>query len=112
LSSHIKSFADTPEADDCTVGMHELEDAAVDAQWPDALGDGQGSFSNVVQIGRQSMNKSHAISHHFHYAKLVSSTDQLHHIAQESCFRPGQDLNHTISGELEAPLDEPSLSVL
>ena len=109
-SSHVESFADMPEVDDCTVGMCELEDAAVDTQWPDALGDRQGSFSNVVQIGRQSMNKSHAISHHFRYAKSVSSTDQLHCIAQESHFRPGQDLNYTVSGE--APLDEPSLSVL
>jgi len=109
-SSRVESFADTPKVDDCTMGMCELEDAAADTQWPDAFGNRQGSFSNLVQIGRQSMNKSHAISHHFRYAKAVSSTDRLRRIAQESHFRPGQDLNYTISGE--APLDEPSLSVL
>ena len=110
--SHVEGFADsdTPEVNDCTEGMRELEDAAADAQWSNALGDRQGSFSNVVQIGRHSMNKSRAITHHFHYAKSVSSTDRLRRIAQESRFRPGHDLNHTLSGE--ARLDEPSLSVL
>jgi len=56
------------------------------------------------------MNKSCAIAHHFRYARSVSSTDRLCRIAQESRFRPGHDLNSTISGE--ASIDEPSLSVL
>jgi hypothetical protein len=113
-SSHARSFADTPEVEDCTVGMRELEDAAADAQWPDALGDTQAGFSNIVQIGRQAMNKSRAIAHHFRYAKSVSSTDRLRRIAQESRFRPGHDLDQTLSGEAlgEACSDEPSLSVL
>jgi len=113
-SSHVRSFADTPEVEDCTVGMRELENAAADAQWPDALGDTQVGFSNIVQIGRQAMNKLCAIAHHFHYAKSVSSTDRLHCIAQESHFRPGHDLNQTLSGEAlgEACSNEPSLSVL
>jgi hypothetical protein len=79
--SHVVNFADSPEVNDCTVGMQELEDAAADAQWPNALGDRQGSFSNVVQIGRHLMNKSRAIAHHFRYARSVSSTDRLHRIA-------------------------------
>jgi hypothetical protein len=108
--SHVEGFADTPEVNDCTEGMQELEDATADAQWSNALGDRQGSFLNVVQIERHSMNKSCVIAHHFRYAKSVSSTDRLCRIAQESRFRPGHDLNHTLSGE--ARLNEPSLSVL
>ncbi len=80
-SSHVRSFANTLEVEDCTMGMQELEDATVDAQWPDALDDTQAGFSNIVQIGRQAINKSCAITHHFHYAKSVSSTDRLHRIA-------------------------------
>jgi len=92
------------------MGMQELENTAADAQWPDALGDRQGSFLNVVQIGRHPMNKSCAIAHHFHYARLVSTTDRLCHIAQESHFGPGHNLNSTIFRE--ASINEPSLSVL
>jgi hypothetical protein len=29
--SHIESFVDMPKVNDCTVGMHELEDATADA---------------------------------------------------------------------------------
>jgi hypothetical protein len=56
------------------------------------------------------MNKSCAIAQHFYYARSVSSTDRLHRIAQESHFRPGHDLKHSISGE--ACSDKPSLSIL
>jgi hypothetical protein len=79
-SSHVEGFADTPEANDCTEGMQELEDAAADAQWSNALGDRQGNFSNVIQIGRHLINKSHVIAY-LYYAKLISLTDRLHCIA-------------------------------
>jgi hypothetical protein len=106
----VEGFSDMPDVNDCTVGMRELEDAAADAQWPDALDDRQAKFANVIQTGNHTMNKSRAIAQHFRYARSVSSTDRLRRIAQESRFRPGHDLKHSISGE--ACSDEPSLSVL
>jgi len=109
-TSHVEGFSDMPDVNDCTMGMQELEDAAADAQWPDALDDRQAKFANVIQIGNHTMNKSRAIAQHFRYARSVSSTDRLRRIAQESRFRPGHDLKHSISGE--ACSDEPSLSVL
>ena len=80
-TSHMESFLDTPDVDDCTMGMRELEDATMDAQWSNALDDRQANFMNVIQIGKQTMNKSCAIAQHFCYARLVSSTDRLHRIA-------------------------------
>jgi hypothetical protein len=79
--SHVEGFLDMPNIDDCTMGMQELEDTTVDAQWPDALDDRQAKFANVIQIGHHTMNKSHTIAQHFHYARSVSSTDRLRRIA-------------------------------
>ncbi len=80
-TSHVESFSDMPDVNDCTMGMWELEDATVDAQWPNALDDRQAKFTNVIQIGNHTMNKSHAIAQHFCYARLVSLMDRLRCIA-------------------------------
>jgi hypothetical protein len=109
-SSLAEGFSDMPKNDDCTVGMRELEDATADAQWSDALGDMQDNFTNVIRIGKHKINKSRAIAQHFHYTRSVSSTNRLRHIAQESCFRPGHNLNYTLSRD--SCSNEPSLSVL
>jgi hypothetical protein len=109
-SSLAEGFSDTPKNGDCTVGMRELEDAAADAQWSDALGDRQDNFTNVIRIGKHKINKSHAIAQHFRYTRSVSSTNRLRCIAQESRFRPGHNLNYTPSGD--SCSDEPSLSIL
>jgi hypothetical protein len=58
----------TPLLQDSTLGMQELEDAAAEVQFRNNHNDlckGQGTFSNVVQVGGIMMNKSHAITQHF-----------------------------------------------
>ena len=50
----------------------------------------KGPFSNTVQIGGNTMNKSWAIAQQFQYVTSASLTDRLRRIAQESRFK---DLN-------------------
>jgi hypothetical protein len=91
--------------------MQELEDAAAEAQWRNSPSNGQGSFSNTVEIGGIVTNKSRAISRHFRYATSASSTDRLRRVAQESRFKSTSDgLDVSISGN--AHIDGPSLSIL
>jgi hypothetical protein len=97
---------------DSTSGMQELEDAVAEVQWCTDLCEGQDTFSNVVQIGGIMMNKSRAIAQHFRYMTLTSSTDRLHHVAQESCFKPTGHLGNSISGaQGDAHMQSPMLSI-
>ena len=48
-----------------TLGMQDLEDTAAEDQWHNNSCEGQSTFSNMVQIGSITMNKSHAIAQHF-----------------------------------------------
>jgi len=102
----------TPLSEDSTSGLQELEDAAAKAQWNNKSCEGQGSFSNVVQFGGITMNKSHAIAQHFQYITSASSTDRLHRVAQGSRFKPTGHHGDSISGVLgDAHTQSPVLSI-
>ena len=95
-----------------TLGMQDLEDAAAEDQWHNNSCEGQSAFSNVVQIGSITMNKSRAIAQHFRYMTSVSSTDRLRHVAQESRFKPTGHLGNPVSGVLgDARTQAPALSI-
>ena len=90
-----------PQLQESTSGMQELEDAAAEVQWHSKLCEGEGTFSNVVQLGGISMNKSRAIAQYFRYMTSASSTDRLRRVAQESRFKPTGRHGNSVSGVLE-----------
>jgi hypothetical protein len=99
------------EPHDTTMGMQELEDTAAEVQWRNSPSYGRGPFSNTVEIGGVTMNKSRTIARQFCYVTLASSTDRLRRVAQESCFKfTTGGLGVSISGD--AHNDEPFLSIL
>ena len=101
-----------PQSRETTSGMQDLEDAAAEDQWHNDLCEDQGSFSNMVQVGGITMNKSRAIAQHFRYMTSASSTDRLRRVAQESRFKPTGRLGNTISGVSgDAHAQSPALSI-
>jgi hypothetical protein len=92
--------------------MQELEDVADEVQWCNESYEGRDTFSNVVQVGGITLNKSHAIAQYFRYMTSVSSTDRVCRVAQESCFKPTGCLGNSISGVLgDARTQSPVLSI-
>ena len=110
----LDSPSATPDLDNTTMGMQELEDAAADIQWRTITTNGQGTFSNTVEIGGIVLNKSRAIARHFRYVTSASSTDRLRRVAQESRFKStGDGLGISISDDAQIDGDDgPSLSIL
>jgi len=105
-TASVEESAHTPTSKDVTVGIRQLKDAAADAKWQSNQTNGL-AFSNTVQIGGITMNKSQAIAQQFRYVTSVSSMDRLWHVAQESRFKNSNHLDPFIS-DMEGPV----LSVL
>ncbi|KAI0286135.1 hypothetical protein BC826DRAFT_972831 [Russula brevipes] len=101
--SQVDSSSLAPNICDTTMGIQQLKDAAAEVQ----LGNNQKS---TTQIGGVAVNKSCTIAQHFCYITLASSTDRLHHVAQESCFKPTGCLGKSISGNTH--INGPYLSIL
>lgn len=97
---------------DMSLGMQELEDAVTEVQWRNSTSYAQtrNKFSNSVQIGGVTMNKSRMVSQHFRYMTSVSSTDRLRRVAQESRFKPTGV--HGSSLSVNADVEGPILSIL
>lgn len=102
----VEESLHTPTSKDVTAGMRQLEDAAADAEWQNNQTNPL-AFSNTVQIGGITMNKSRAIAQQFRYVTSASSTDRLRRVAQESRFKNPNRLDPSIS-DTEGPV----LSVL
>jgi hypothetical protein len=92
------------------MGMRQLEDAAADVEWQYNQPNGLHVFSNMVQIGGITMNKSRAIAQQFRYVTSASSTDRLRRVAQESRFRNPNGLDSSISDNTR--VEGPTLSIL
>ena len=67
------------ESKDVMVGMRKLEDSAADIDWQYDQTKGL-AYSNKVQIGGVTMNKSWAIVQQFRYVTSASSTNRLQHV--------------------------------
>ena len=101
-----------PHIQASTLGMQELEDAADEVQWRNESCEGRDTFSNVVQVGGITLNKSHAIAQYFRYMTSVSSMDRVCRVAQESHFKPTGCLGNSVSGVLgDARTQSPVLSI-
>jgi len=101
-----------PHIQASTLGMQELKDAADEVQWCNESHEGRDTFSNVVQVGGITMNKSRAIVQYFQYMTSASSMDRLRHVAQESRFKPTGCLGNSVSGVLgDACTQSPVLSI-
>jgi len=111
--SHQSNSAMCPsEVLGTTLGISELEDAAAENQWCNSTTYGQGTFPHSVQIGGMTMKKSCAIAQQFRYVTSASSADRLHHVAQESRFKPTRGLRVLQSRAGDAHVNAPTLSVL
>jgi hypothetical protein len=93
----VEESQDTPTSKDVTVGMRQLEDAAADVGWRNNNQTNGLAFSNIVQIGGITINKSKVITQQFRYVTSASSTDRLRHVAQESRFKNSHHLDTSIS---------------
>jgi len=102
----------SPEVQDATSGMQELEDAVSEDRWHNSESYGQDTFSHAVQIGGVTMKKSRAIAQQFRYVISASSTDRLRRVAQESRFKGTGGLGFPHSKAGNGHIDEPSLSIL
>jgi len=109
-TSPIEESMQKPISQDITSGMRQLEDAATDVEWQYNQTDACSAFSNMVQIRGLTMNKSQAIAQQFRYMTLASLTDRLRHVAQESCFKNPNCLDHYISDNTNT--EGPMLSIL
>jgi hypothetical protein len=103
----VEESQDTPISKDVTVGIRQLKDAAADVGWQNDNQTNGLAFSNTVQIGGITMNKSKAIMQQFRYVTSASSTDRLRRVAQESRFKNSHRLDTSISDK-----EGPVLSVL
>lgn len=114
-TSLVKTSLCTPISQDVTAGIRQLEDAAADVEWKHNHLDqtnGLCAFSNTVQIGGVTMNKSRAIAQQFRYVTSVSSTDRLRRVAQESRFKTNR-LGPSISDNMHVEgVEGPMLSIL
>ena len=109
-TSSVEETLPTPISQDVTVGMRQLEDAAADVEWQYNQTNVLHAFSNTVQIGGLTMNKSRAIAQQFRYVTSASSTDRLRRVAQESRFKRPNRLDHSIADNTHT--EGPMLSVL
>ena len=100
----------TPEQQDVSLGMQELEDAATEVQWRDGTSYVQSNFSNSIQVGGVTVNKSRMVAQHFRYVTSASSTDRLRRVAQESRFKPTESHGSSLFGDADA--EGPVLSIL